>query len=90
MLKTLKQLKGFLGLAGYYRRFIRNYKATTKALTELLKKDNFSQNAAAQQSFDQRKICLCTTPILGLPDLAKGFLIEIDASIKGSGTILMQ
>jgi hypothetical protein len=65
---TVKQLKGFLGLAGYYRKLIKNYGAIAKPLIDLLKKDNFHWTELALMSFQQLKQVLSTAPVLQLPD----------------------
>ena len=88
--KTLKSLHGFLGLIGYYRKFVKNYGKITTHLTALLKKNSFTWTPAAAQDFQTLKTTMCTTPILALPDFTKTFVLECDASGKGIGVVLMQ
>lgn len=85
-----KQLRGFLSIAGCYRRFIKGYGELARPLTELLKKESFYWNEVAQLSFEQLKSCLSATSFLALPDMNKVFLIEADASSYGIGVVLMQ
>jgi hypothetical protein len=88
--KTLKILQGFLGLAGYYRKFFKNYGEIATPLIALLKNNSFTWNPVADEAFQTLKMAMCTTSFLALPDFTKTFVLECDASRKGIGTVLMQ
>lgn len=82
------QLRGFLGLAGYYSKFIKNYGLLSRPLTDLLKKDTlFHWTPQLQLSFDTLKQALNSAPVLVLPDFTKSFTVETDASATGIGVV---
>ena len=89
--KNPKNIKQFLGLAGYYRRFIKGFSKLAKPLTNLLKKDTqFQWTETQQRAFEQLRDILCQEPILQFPNFAEPFILTTDASGYAIGGILSQ
>src|SRR6266508_3821143 len=89
--QTVSKIRSFLGLAGYYRRFIANFSKISKPLTSLLQKNaKFFWSPECEEAFQTLKRLLTLAPILAQPDLTKSFDVYCDASGNGLGCVLMQ
>ncbi|GJX85121.1 putative reverse transcriptase domain-containing protein [Tanacetum coccineum] len=89
--KTPMEIRQFLGLAGYYRRFIEGFSKIAKPMTKLTqKKVTFVWGDKQEAAFQLLKQKLCSAPILALPEGSEDFIVYCDASIKGLGAVLMQ
>jgi hypothetical protein len=89
-LNTLKILRGFLVLTGYYRKFVKNYGNIVAPLIAPLKRNSFTWTPAVAQTFQTFNMAMCTTPVMSHPDFTKTFVLECDASRKRIGLVLMQ
>ena len=88
---NVTEIQSFLGLAGYYRKFIKNFSHIAKPLTDSTKKDNpFKWLNKHQEAFENLKEILCTAPVLRFPDYKKEFTLTTDASNVGLGAVLSQ
>ncbi|XP_010262237.1 PREDICTED: uncharacterized protein LOC104600803 [Nelumbo nucifera] len=88
--QSAKALCGFLGLTGYYRKFVQNYGLLAAPLTNLLKKKAFHWDSTAEEAFVNLREALSSTSVLQLPNFDLEFTVECDASDTGIGTILQQ
>jgi hypothetical protein len=85
------EVRAFLGLAGYYRKFVEGFSSIARPLTQLLRKDKkFEWTEKCEQSFQELKKRLVSAPILTMPDITKSFDVYCDASRLGLGSVLMQ
>ena len=87
---TINQLRGIIGLTGYYHNFVKNYGRIAALLTTLLKKDAFSWTPEATKAFEHLKEAICLAPVLATPNFTKIFIVECDASGNGISVVLMQ
>ena len=91
--KTKKQVRAFLGLTGYYRKFIKNYAEKAMALTNLTRKNapnNVLWTTACDTAFRELKKALCSSAVLRSPDFRRRFILQTDASNHGIGAVLSQ
>ncbi|GJS66445.1 putative reverse transcriptase domain-containing protein [Tanacetum coccineum] len=89
--KSPTEIRQFLGLAGYYRRFIEGFSKIAKPMTKLTqKKVKFEWGDKQETTFQLLKQKLCSALILALPEGSEDFIVYCDASIKGLGAVLMQ
>jgi len=89
--KTVTEVRSFLGLAGYYRRFVEGFSKKVNPLTQLTRKDQpFSWTEQCEEFFEEMKKCLTSAPVLVIPDTEKMFEVYCDASYQGLGCVEMQ
>ena len=89
--KTVKDVRSFLGLAGFYRRFIRGFSQKARPMTELTKdKVSWKWESAQEEAFNSLKRSLVTAPVLHMPDFDRLFVLTTDASLVAVGAILEQ
>lgn len=87
---NIREVHGFLGLTGYYKRFVQQYGSIVAPLTQLLKNGVFKWTTESEEAFVKLKIAMMTLLVLALPDFNLPFEIETDASGFGIGAVLIQ
>ena len=87
----VSELRSFLGMASWYRRFVRDFSSISAVLTNLLKKNRkWLWSDECQEAFQKLKECLVSAPILSCPDFSRPFTVQTDASAYGLGAVLPQ
>lgn len=86
--KTIIELKGFLGLMDYYRKFVKNFTCIARPLTNMFKKYNFSWNKEIEMAFETLKKVMTTTLVLTMPNFEKVLKLHMDASNVGINAVL--
>jgi len=88
--KSVAEIRSFLGLARYYKRFVKDFSKIVRSLTKLTRKGkNFIWSDVCQEVFEELKLRLTTAPILTVPDELGGLVILSDATGRGLGYVLM-
>lgn len=90
--KSKTDIRAFLGLVGYYRKFIPQFASWAAPLTDMMKKQvkNFEWTDDADKAFQYLKTSLCTAPVLRTPDLEREMILQMDVSNRGVGAVLSQ
>ena len=88
--ENITELRGFIGICTYYRKFVKGFSKLTSPLTDLTKKDAFKWDEEAKKEFQKMKEVMSSCPILALPDFSNPFVVECDASGGGIGVVLKQ
>ena len=89
--RNVTEVRSFLGLAGYYRRFVKGFSMTAAPMTRLLQKNvKYEWSEKCQRSFDKLKAFLTEAPVLTQPTGGREYVIFSDASLNGLGCVLMQ
>uniref|UniRef100_A0A8R1EB09 RNA-directed DNA polymerase n=1 Tax=Caenorhabditis japonica TaxID=281687 RepID=A0A8R1EB09_CAEJA len=89
--KNVKDVRAFIGMSSFYRRFVKNFSTIAAPIIELTKKDSkFEWTPERAAAFEEMKKALTSEPVLVAPRLGKPFVIEVDASAKGAGAVLYQ
>ncbi|XP_074300152.1 putative mitochondrial protein AtMg00860 [Silene latifolia] len=89
--KNMAEIRSFVGLAGYYRRFMKDFSKIARPLTSLMRKEiRFKWEESCETTFLTLKERLTTAPVLALPEGSENFVVYTDASKNGRGCVLMQ